>query len=84
MGSLGYYKIKQCILQQILSKYYRLEKADILCKEFNRFINRLQNQRKQEESKENYPWLDPSRKIYRFRKIMLNRKRKEGSNGHAV
>ena len=30
LRSLGYYKIKQGILQQNLSKYYRFEKADIL------------------------------------------------------
>ena len=29
---LGYYKIKQGILQQNLSKYYRFEKAEKLCK----------------------------------------------------
>ena len=30
--SLGYYKIKQGILQQNLSKYYRFERAETLCK----------------------------------------------------
>ena len=29
--SLGYYKIKQGILQQNLSKYYRFEKVEKLC-----------------------------------------------------
>ena len=33
LRSLGYYKIKQGILQQNLSKYYRFEKADTLCKQ---------------------------------------------------
>ena len=33
--SLGYYKIKQGILQQNLSKYYRFEEASKLCKYFN-------------------------------------------------
>ena len=56
---LGYYKIKQGILQQILSKYYRFEKVDILCKQFNKFINTFKKERK-EETKEKYPWLDPS------------------------
>ena len=36
---LGYYKIKQGILQQNLSKYYKLKKADTLCEQFNKFIN---------------------------------------------
>ena len=31
LRSIGYYKIKQGILQQNLSKYYRFESADILC-----------------------------------------------------
>ena len=32
--SLGYYKIKQGILQQNLSKYYRFEEAGKLCEYF--------------------------------------------------
>ena len=31
LRSIGYYKIKQGILQQNLSKYYRFKSADILC-----------------------------------------------------
>ena len=31
LRSLGYYKIKQGILQQNLSRYYRFEKAEKLC-----------------------------------------------------
>ena len=34
---LGYYKIKQGILQQILSKYYRFEREENLCEYFNNF-----------------------------------------------
>ena len=41
LRSLGYYKIKQCILQQNLSKYYKFERADMLCEHFNKFINTL-------------------------------------------
>ena len=82
LKSLSYYKLKQDILQQNLSKDYRFEKAD-LCKQFNKFINMLKKERQQEETKENYPWIDPSderkymmdrgilEKIYRFRKIMF-------------
>ena len=50
---VGYYKIKQGILQQILSRYYRFESADILCKQFNKFINTLKKEKK--EKKEKYP-----------------------------
>ena len=44
LRSLGYYKIKQGILQQNLSKYYRFEKAETLCKYFNKFINMLKKE----------------------------------------
>ena len=59
---LGYYKIKQGILQQNLSKYYRFERAETLCKYFNTFLNILKKEREQIEPKENYPWLDSSDK----------------------
>ena len=41
LRSMGYYKIKQGILQQSLSKYYRFESADILYEQLNNFINTL-------------------------------------------
>ena len=47
-------------MQQNLSKYYRFEKADTLCEQFNNFINTLKKEREQEKSEENHPWLDPS------------------------
>ena len=53
LRSLGYYKTKQRILQQNFSKYYWFEKADILCKQFKKFINTLKKER-QEETKEKY------------------------------
>ena len=40
LRSLGYYKTKQGILQQNVSKYYRFEKSDILFEQFNKFINK--------------------------------------------
>ena len=49
LRSLGYYKIKQDILQQNLMKYYRFEKADTLCEQFNKFINTLKKEGQQEE-----------------------------------
>ena len=52
LRSVVYYKIRQGILQQNLSKYYRFESADILCKQFNRFINTLKKE-KREEMQEN-------------------------------
>ena len=56
---LGYYKIKQGILQWNLSKYYRFEKAEKLCEYFNKFVNTLKREREQEMPKDKYPWLDP-------------------------
>ena len=58
MRSLGYYKIKQGILQQNLSKCYRFKKAEKLCKYFNNFVNTLKKEREQKSPRENYPWLD--------------------------
>ena len=84
LRSVGYYKIKQGILQQYLSKYYRFKSVDTLDEQFNRFINMLMKERK-EEIKEKYPCLDPCderkymsdreifRVICRLRKILCNR-----------
>ena len=41
LRSSDYYKIKQVILQQHLSKYYKFERGDTLCKHFSKFINTL-------------------------------------------
>ena len=59
---LGYYKIKQGILQQNLSKYYKFERAKTLCEYFNKSINTLKKEREQIEPKESYPWLDSNDK----------------------
>ena len=90
---LGYYKIKQGILQQNLSKYYRFERADTLCEYFNKLINTLRKEKEQKEPEENYPWLDPSheRKYmtdqeildrYLDLEVMADRERKERGNGN--
>ena len=36
LRSLGYYKIKQGVLQQNLNRYYQIELADKVCAEFNK------------------------------------------------
>ena len=59
LRSLGYYKVKQGVLQQNLSKMYHIESANIVCDQFNRLINTLRQEEKI-ESKEKYPWLDGS------------------------
>ena len=63
LRSLGYYKVKQGILQKILSPYSRFESTGTICEQFNKFINALRKERKKErkeETKEQYSWLDPS------------------------
>ena len=57
--SLGYCKIKQEILQQNLSRYYRFEKAEKLCEFYNKFVNTLKKEGEQITPRDKYPWLDP-------------------------
>ena len=70
--SLGYYKIKQGILQQNLSKYYRFEEAGKLCKYFNKFVDTLKKNREQTTSVDKYPWLssDDERRNMTDREIL--------------
>ena len=56
LRSLGYYEIKQDVLQQNLGKHYHFESAEDMCNQFNRFINLLKKD--EVNSKEKYPWLD--------------------------
>ena len=55
--SLGYYKIKQGVLQQNLDKYYQFEEVDKICADFNRIVEEKRQEEKN-DSKERYPWLD--------------------------
>ena len=41
LRSLGYYKIKQGVLQQNLSCMYHFESTNMVCDQFNRLINTL-------------------------------------------
>ena len=45
--SLGYYKVKQDVLQKHLGKHYHFELAGDVCAQFNRFVNML---KKEEEN----------------------------------
>ena len=60
LRSLGYYKIKQGVFQQKLSKYYEFEPADKVCTQFNNLINTLRKEQSLETG-EKYPWLDQFR-----------------------
>ena len=59
LRSLGYYKIKQGVLQQNLSHIYHFESAHKICDQFNRLIDMLRKEERM-ESTEKYPWLDDS------------------------
>ena len=67
LRSLGFYKIKQEVLQEHLSKHYYFELADDVCNQYNRFVNIM---RKEEENSEGkYLWLEDTDK----RKYMMDR-----------
>ena len=86
--SLGYYKIKQGILQQNLSRYYRFEEASKLCEYFNKFVDTLKKDREQTTSVDKYPWLDMMDrdigKIHQLGNIMSEQRRKIEGDGYAV
>ena len=56
LRSLGYYKIRQGVLQQNLRIFYHFETANVWCDQFKEFVNALEKEK--EESKEKYSWLD--------------------------
>ena len=62
LRSLGYYKIKQGVLQQNLSQYYHIESAETVCDQYNRLINTLRKEEREANvcGKDKYPWLDDS------------------------
>ena len=67
LRSLGFYKIKQEVLQENLGRHYHFELAEDVCELYNRFVNLM---RKEEESSEgNFPWLDNTDK----KKYMMDR-----------
>ena len=94
--SLGYYKIKQGILQQNLSKYYRFEEASKLCKYFNKFVDTLKRDREQTTLVDKYPWLSPDDerrehdrqrnlgKIHQLGSIMFEQRGEIEGNGYVV
>ena len=60
LRSLGYYKIKQGVLQQNLSCMYHFESANTVCDQFNRLINTLRKEDEETSGTDKYPWLDDS------------------------
>ena len=68
LRSLGYYKLKQDVLQQNLGKHYHFELAEDICTQFNRLVNSLKKE-EEEIPREKYPWLDDKDE----RKYMMDR-----------
>ena len=67
LRSLGFYKIKQKVVQEHLGKHYHFELVDDVCNQYNRFVNLM---RKEEETaKGKYPWLKDTDE----RKYMMDR-----------
>ena len=67
LRSLGFYKIKQEVLQEHLGRHYHFKLADDVCDQYNRFINLM---RKEEENSEGkFPWLEDTNE----RKYMMDR-----------
>ena len=57
LRSLGYYKIKEVVLQQNLNKCYHFEEANRVCEAFNKMVETVK-QKEKGKQKEKYPWLD--------------------------
>ena len=56
LRSLGFYKIKQEVVQEHLGRHYHFELADNICNQYNRFVNLMRKE--EENSKGKYPWLE--------------------------
>ena len=69
LRSLGYYKIKQGVLQQNLNIYYDFEDIEKVCEEFNKLIEMVRQEEEKDNKKERYPWLDDRDE----RKYMMDR-----------
>ena len=67
LRSLGFYKIKQEILQEYLGKHYHFELADDVCNQYNRFVNLMRKEKENSEGK--HPWLQDTDE----RKYMMDR-----------
>ena len=67
LRSLGFYKIKQEVLQEHLGKHYHFESADDICNLYNRFVNLMRKE--EENSKGKYSWLEDTDE----RKCMMDR-----------
>ena len=73
LRSLGYYKIKQGVLQQNLDRYYQFEEVDKICTDFNRIMEEKRQEEKN-SSEERYPLLeDTDERKYMMDKEILDK-----------
>ena len=56
LRSFGFYKIKQEVLQEHLSRHYHFELADDVCVQYKRLVNLMRKEEEKSEGK--FPWLD--------------------------
>ena len=56
LRSLGFYKIKQEVLQEHLGKHYHFKLADDVCNQYNRYVSLMRKE--EENSKGKYPCLE--------------------------
>ena len=68
LRSLGFYKIKQEVLQEHLGRHYHFKLADEVCNQYNRFVNLMKKEEENSEGK--FPWLEATNK----RKYMMTEK----------
>ena len=54
LRSLGYYKIKQGVLQQNINKYYYFEEADKVCEEFNKMVETIRQEEEKDRNRQKY------------------------------
>ena len=67
LRSLGFYKIKQEVLQEHLGKHYHFELADDVDNQYSKFVNLMRKE--EENSKGKFPWLEDTDE----RKYMMDR-----------
>ena len=67
---LGFYKIKQEVLQEDLSRHSHFQLADDVCDQYNRLVNLTRKEEEKSEGK--FPWLDDTveRKYMTDREIL--------------
>ena len=74
LRSLGYYMIKQGVLQQTLNKYYHFKEADKVCEEFNKMVETIRKEEEKDRKRQKYPWLDDTdEKKYMMDKEILDK-----------